>query len=228
MIFDEYSQNYNAVLNRGLSLSGETVDHFAQKRCEYTYNHVRSLGVNVQSIAEFGCGTGNNLFYLRKYFPKSHVLGFDISDESIKRANERFFDDPHVDIKNLLEFQPREHCADLVFVNGVFHHIPVDAHVENLELIQSMLKKNALLILFENNYFSLATRWIMNRVAFDKDAVLINPYRLSARIRQMHFRNTHVKFYFIFPKILSGLRFLEPFCEKIPLGAQYCVFAQKS
>jgi len=227
MIFDEYSQNYNAVLNRGLSLSGETVDYFAQKRIKYTHKYTQSLKINVQSIVEFGCGTGNNLFYLRKYFPKSKILGLDISSESIKKANERFADDQHTDIKNLVEFQP-EDKVDLVFINGVFHHIPAEVHVKNLELIRSMLKKNALLALFENNYFSPATRWIMSRVAFDKDAVLINPYRLLARIRQMYFRNASVKFYFIFPKMLSGLRFLEPFCEEIPLGAQYCIFAQKS
>ena len=175
---------------------------------------------------EFGCGIGNNLFYLRRYFPNSHILGLDISDESIKRANERFADDQNTRIQNLLEFQATNY-ADLVFVNGVFHHIPTDDHVKNLELIRLMLKKNALLALFENNYFNPATRWIMSRVDFDKDAVLINPYRLLDQVCQLHFSNARVKFYFIFPKMFGYLRFVEPYCERIPFGAQYGVFAQK-
>ena len=227
MEFDQYAQDYNIVLNRGLSLSGETVDYFAQKRVEYIHNYIQRLGLDIRSIVEFGCGIGNNLVFLRRYFPDSQILGLDVSDESIRKANERFADDGNTQIQNLSEFQAT-HCADLVFINGVFHHIPAEDHAKNLELIRSILKENALLALFENNYFNPATRWIMNRVAFDKDAVLINPYRLLNQVCRMHFSNARLRFYFIFPKIFNYLRFLESYCEEFPLGAQYCIFAKKS
>ena len=48
--------------------------------------------------------------------------------------------------------------VDLVFVNGVFHHIPPKDHGVNLDYIQSSLKPGGLLVIFENNPFNPGAR----------------------------------------------------------------------
>ncbi len=38
------------------------------------------------TIAEFGCGTGRNLFFLRQHFPEARLVGFELSPSTAARA----------------------------------------------------------------------------------------------------------------------------------------------
>ena len=38
------------------------------------------------TVAEFGCGTGRNLFFLRQHFPEARLVGFELSPSTAARA----------------------------------------------------------------------------------------------------------------------------------------------
>ncbi|MGB5548675.1 MAG: class I SAM-dependent methyltransferase [Polyangiales bacterium] len=38
------------------------------------------------TIVEFGCGTGRNLFFLRRHFPEARLVGFELSPSTAARA----------------------------------------------------------------------------------------------------------------------------------------------
>jgi hypothetical protein len=67
----------------------------------------------------------------------------------------------------------------------------------------------------------------MSRCPFDEDAILISPHGAKAMLRTAGFEVVRTDFRFIFPRVLRGLRKLEDFAYRLPLGAQYQVLCRK-
>ena len=118
-----------------------------------------------------------------------------------------------------------EKAGDLGYVNGVFHHIPAAQHAGWLRHFHRILRPQGTLVVFDNNPFSLPARWVMKRIPFDKDALMVNPYRFSKLMAACGFTPARRRFYFIFPHLLRFLRPAEPLLAVLPLGAQYVLFA---
>lgn len=76
----------------------------------------------VETVIEFGCGDGNQLGYMNY----KRYLGFDISEEALRRCRERFGGDPS---KTFHSYDPRTfvnggaYKADLVVCLDVLYHI---------------------------------------------------------------------------------------------------------
>jgi len=225
--FDKFSQSYNNDLMKGLSLSGESASYFAQKRVHYLRDYLAAAGKSVNSILEFGCGIGNNIEFLAQYFPDSRIIGLDISQESLNIAQERFKNYARITFESAAADSLNGEKVDLVFVNGVFHHITPKDRLQNLHRLHKFLRKGAALCIFENNPFNPGTRWVMKRIPFDRDAVLVNPYTFTKQIQSLGYHNILIQFYFIFPKFLAFLRSLEQYLRNVPFGAQYCLIGFK-
>ena len=56
--FDEYAADYDAALNRGLSLTGESKEYFAMERVKWVSRCLADLGARPSRVLDFGCGTG--------------------------------------------------------------------------------------------------------------------------------------------------------------------------
>lgn len=117
--------------------------------------------------------------------------------------------------------------ADLAYCNRVFHHIPPAERAGVLAKVAGNLKPGGYFALFENNPWSLAARWVMHRIPFDRDAVMVWPKQARRLLSNAGFDIVATRSYFIFPKSLSSLRALERPVERLPLGAQYLVLAVK-
>jgi SAM-dependent methyltransferase len=225
MDFNDFALNYDEALQQGLTLSGETADYFARRRAEEVARYATAVGCRPHTVLEFGCGTGNNVAHLRATLGCRRFIGLDIASEPLDLARHRH---PHPDIafKRVAEFTATD-AADLVFVNGVFHHLHREDHGRTLDIIYSLLASGGLLALFDNNPFNLGARWVMKRIPFDRDARMVSPYRLARCARRVGFVGLTTRFFFIFPSALAALRPLEPRVEHLPIGAQYCLFARK-
>ncbi|MEK6285228.1 MAG: hypothetical protein AABO57_05765 [Acidobacteriota bacterium] len=68
---------------------------------------------------------------------------------------------------------------------------------------------------------------VMRRIPFDRDAIPLAPGEARAMLADAGFTMIGTRYRFYFPKMLSALRPLERFAERMPLGAQYCVLARK-
>lgn len=221
--FDDFAGDYDRALNKGLSLSGEPPDYFASSRVEYTARWLSALGISPRRVVDFGCGVGNSTRHFRRHFPGAGLLGLDVSAASIERAGAVH---GHAARFRLFgEEETGEH--DLVYCNGVFHHIPPAERGAWALRVRDMLIPGGFFALWENNPWNPGTRMVMRRIPFDRDAVPLSAPAARRLLVGAGFEIAGTRFRFYFPRILSALRGLERLGERVPLGAQYCVLARK-
>lgn len=223
-VFDEFATDYDQACELGLSLTGEDRNYFAVRRIDITAKSSRPLR-RIERIIDFGCGVGSSTSHFLEVFPNAEFIGFDPSRESIleARASASY---PRATFACDLA-QNYDETTDLVYCNGVFHHIAPSDRGKNLEHIYRCLKPGGLLAFWENNPWNPGTRWVMSRIPFDRDAIPLSYREAAARIKDAGFSVIHTRSYFYFPRILKFFRRLEPMLTRFPFGGQYCVFAQK-
>jgi SAM-dependent methyltransferase len=223
--FDAYASEYDAALAEGLSVSGESKDFFAQGRVEHLAGRLRELQFHPGSVMDFGCGTGTNSPFLLKLHGVTSLLGVDVSESSLNIARQAI-PDPRAAFSVLNQFQP-DGRFDLVFTNGVFHHIPPAERAGAIDTIFRALRPGGLLAFWENNPWNPGTRYVMSRIPFDRDAITMSAREAQGMIRNGAFDVLRTDFLFIFPKVLGFLRTLEPSLYSFPFGAQYQLLCRK-
>jgi SAM-dependent methyltransferase len=223
--FDAFAQDYDAALQQGLRFTGEDRWYYARGRCSRLAKSLHEAGHKVGRILDFGCGTGTATRCLQEAFPGAKVIGTDPSEESLRVAREdhRGLECAFVTADALAH----EEGCDLAYCNGVFHHIPVEERAAAVDLVWRALKPGGYFALWENNPWNPAVWFVMSRVPFDKDAILLWPRETRARLRQAGFEIVHTRSWFVFPGALKFLRPLEPALSPLPLGGQYVVLARK-
>ena len=186
----------------------------------------RLLGTRPLSrILDYGCGTGSATPYLLSLPGISSLTGVDISDKSLDRARATW-QQPHAEFHNLSTISQLG-SFDLAFCNGVFHHIPLSERAAAFRQIYHALKPNGLFAFWENNPWNPGTRWVMSRIPFDRDAIMLWPWGARRLLSQAGFEIILTHFAFIFPKPLGFLRFAEWPLRHLPFGAQYMLLARK-
>jgi SAM-dependent methyltransferase len=223
--FDAYASEYDAALAEGLSVSGESKDFFAQGRVEHLAGRLSELQFRPASIMDFGCGTGTNTPFLLKLNGVTSLLGVDVSESSLTIAR-RAIPDKRAAFSVLDQYRPDGHY-DLVFTNGVFHHIPPAERAGAIDYIFRALRPGGLLAFWENNPWNPGTRYVMSRIPFDRDAITISAREARGLIHAGGFDVSRTDFLFIFPKMLGFFRTLEPMLSGLPLGAQYQLLCRK-
>lgn len=218
-LFDRAAE-YEAMLNQGISLSGEGQEFFIAGRVEDMRSQIPS---RPRRILDFGCGTGKATAYLSRVFSGAEIVGADLSTDALQHAETNFGSDRvrFVSITELAKFER----FDLCYINGVFHHIVPAERQQTLLMIRNLLNPGAHLALFENNPWNPGARMVMRRIPFDRDAIPLSYLETRRAVRAAGFRVYGTRFLFYLPKSLSPLRFIEPLLVNVPLGAQYYVLA---
>ena len=226
--FDRYAEEYDAALAKGIAISGEDKNFFAQGRIAWTAQYVGQSPTSDAPLAvlDYGCGTGSATPFLISDMGATQVIGVDISSASIRVAK-RDQSAPQAEYFTLSDYSPNQEM-DGAFTNGVFHHIPVPHRQEALDYIYRSLKPDGWFALWENNWLSPATRYVMSRCPFDSDAIPLTP-RIAHNMVLEHggFEIIRTDFRFIFPRVLRFLSVLEPKLAHLPLGTQYLVLCRK-
>lgn len=224
-LFDK-STEYDEMLNKGISLSGEDKYFFIRGRFLDLVKNLPS-GKKTGRLLDFGCGVGDATLLMKQYFPEAEITGVDTAAKAIKYAN---YNNSAVGTIRYLEIKDFmfKNEFDLCFVNGVFHHIPIDQRAGAVKMIYDSLKPGGLLALFENNPLNPGTKMVMSRIPFDKDAITLVPNETRKMLTSAGFKiKIKPRFLFYFPRVLGLLRPLEKFFVHIPLGAQYYFLAEK-
>ena len=115
-LFDRAAE-YEAMLNQGIGLSGESQEFFIAGRIE----DMRSRVPSPRRVLDFGCGTGKACAHLASVFPQADIVGADLSDDALRHARTNFASD-RVSFANIADL-PQFERFDLCYINGVFHHI---------------------------------------------------------------------------------------------------------
>lgn len=221
--FDAVAGHYEQELNEGLRLSGESPEYFAARRVDWT---ARSLaGESIRRVLDFGCGVGLAAPLLAAHFQPSTLWGFDPAAAAIQRARR---DHPGAPFQFTTDSDTLPAGEfDLTYCNGVFHHIPLIERARALATIERTLRPGGWLALWENNPWNPGTRWVMSRIPFDRDAVVLSPPECRRMLRSAGFEILRTDAWFLFPRALGWLRPLETLVHRLPLGGQYLVLARK-
>jgi len=223
--FDAYASTYDAALNRGLALSGESKEYFAHARIAWTAGRLAARAFRPQHVLDYGCGTGGSAPLLLEQFAAATVTGVDESIESIAEAR-REHTDAHFRFHSIDEQQPASQ-HDLVYCNGVFHHIEPALRPHALAYISQSLKPNGYFAFWENNPWNPGTRMVMRRIPFDRDAKPLSAPSARRLLAANGFEIVRTDFLFVFPHALAMFRPLEARLTRLPAGAQYIVLCRK-
>jgi len=222
--FDAYAAEYDAVLARGISISGEDKNYFAKGRVVWLARCLARLEKHPRTAMDFGCGTGSATPFLLNELQLDLLLGVDASAQSLAIARDRHGDAAR--FLPLAEYRP-ESLFDLVFCNGVFHHISPRDRVAAVDMVYSSLRPGGLFAFCENNPWNPGTRYVMRRIPFDHNAMTLSPPAARRLLRERGFEVLRTDFLFFFPRFLAWLRSLESALARLPVGAQYQILCQK-
>ena len=224
-LFDRAAE-YDAMLQRGLQLSGEGKRYFQLGRLQ-ALTATLPARFRPARVLDFGCGLGDTAELLAETFPGATVVGTDTALAALDHARR------HHAAGGAIRFLPTSELAgqepfDLVYLNGVLHHVPLDQRPEVAELLHRSLAPGGCCALFENHPFNPGTRLVMRRIPFDRDARTLHAAQARRLLRGAGFGAAMAtRYLFVFPRFLRLLRPLEPYLARLPLGAQYLVLAQR-
>jgi SAM-dependent methyltransferase len=222
--FDELAESYEATLDEGLAVTGEGSHYFARGRIAWLRRSLRPAGPPAV-VMDYGCGTGSATPYLLDVLQAGRVVGVDVSARSIQTAA-RAWASTRASF-SVLAVDPPE-AVDLVFCNGVFHHIPPGCRADAVRYVHRALRPGGLFAFWENNPWNPGTQLVMRRLPFDRDAVTIAAPEARRLLREGGFDVISRTFLFVFPSALKWCRGLEPALSGLPLGGQYQLLARKA
>ena len=223
-LFDNYSDSYNDALATALEPSGESREYFAKERLKWLKKCLIGLKENPRVILDFGCGDGSTTPLLQENLQADTAVGVDVSIKSLDFARKHF-------ANSRVTYTPIEALGlekiDLAYCNGVFHHIPPRQRSFALAFVNASLRLGGLFAFWENNPWNPATRYVMSRCAFDRDAIMLSPPEARRLLREGGFEIIRTDFRFIFPHTLRAFRKFEDFVFPFPFGSQYQILCRK-
>jgi SAM-dependent methyltransferase len=224
-LFDQYAAAYEQALSNAIAPSGEGREYFAQGRVALLKHCLDQIKESPRTVLDFGCGDGATTPLLLQKLNAESATGVDVSAKSLELARKRYAN-ANLRYESIDQFQA---CGqmDLAYCNGVFHHIAPDHRAEALSMVNRALRNGGLFSFWENNPWSLATRYVMSRCAFDRDAILVAPPEARGLLRESGFEVLRTDFRFIFPRALRALRKFEDLVHRVPLGTQYQVLCRR-
>jgi SAM-dependent methyltransferase len=222
--FNAYAGSYESALQRGVGLSGEDSSFFAQGRVDWLRGLLTKLGAPSHTLLDFGCGNGSTAPLLLELPGAENLIGTDVSDALLEVAR-REHGSERAEFVSLDEL-PRGR-VDLVYCNGVFHHVAPPKRAVALVHVRDALRPGGLFAMWENNPWNPGTRLVMRRIPFDRDAVTLSAPQTRRMLRASGFEIVRTDFLFVFPRALRALRTFERHLARAPLGAQYLVLARR-
>lgn len=223
--FDSYADDYDDQLGHGLAATGEDKTYFANGRIELLSSRLGEVSANVGTVLDYGCGTGGAAKLFFEHLGCGEYVGVDESARSIALAaaaptelNTRF--------DTVSSFRPKADI-DVAYANGVFHHIDPQDRGAAASLVHSALRPGGYFALWDNNPWNPGARYVMKRVPFDRDAIMLSAPEARRMLSDAGFEIIGTDFLFIFPAFLSAMRFVERPLSKLPIGGQFQVLARK-
>lgn len=225
--FDQYAGSYQEELNSSLAISGQSHDFFVQDKIRHLGRLFSSATPDSSSlnVLDVGCGVGLGHPQVADLVQSLH--GVDVSSESIRVAQEshasisyQAYDGQHLPFEN--------DTFDAAYTICVMHHVPPTQWRDFLVEMHRVIKPGGQVIVIEHNPFNPATQWIVRNNELDKDAVLLNPFRLKTLFSECELEWRETRFTLFTPFGHPLFRLLDEMLWWLPLGAQYVMEARKS
>lgn len=226
MSFDAHSHDYREKVNRALAGTGTDSQLVLEAKATLALELLeRRLGPTSKlKLLDVGCGIGAMHPLLEPHLGELH--GVDPAAEAIARAAE---DNPGVRYRAFdgvtLPFDDGSFDAALAVC--VMHHVPPARWSGFLREIARVLRPGGVLLVFEHNPLNPATRWIVNRCEFDRDAVLLSWRTVRRLAPEAGLKPEEDRTLLYLPVRSQLVRRLERPLGRFPFGAQYYVALTK-
>ncbi len=218
--FDEYADRYEGLLKEQLGFFSKDRGYFSEYKVALAAAH---MPIPPATILDFGCGIGLSLPYLKQHFPNAQLFATDLSEKSLAHVRKHF-----ADVSVLLDGEVDGKSFDMIFVSGVFHHVPVEQRERVAKRLATLLSGRGELFVFEHNPFNPVTRHMVSTCPFDDDAVLISLKDMKRLLGDAaELQLTGSGYCLFFPQAMQRLRSFEKRLRKIPLGGQYFIVGRK-
>lgn len=222
--FDAHAAAYDADLEQGLKLTGADKAYYARERIAWLKDSAAAAGVaRVDRVLDFGFGDGDAAPLLRDILGAREVVGVEVSAAMLNTARARH---PWARFE-LMDAMPTLGAFDVAYCNGVFHHIPVAERAGAVRRVRDALRVGGVFGLWENHPWNPGTRFVMSRVSFDRDAIMLSPPETRRLLNANGLRTLRTDHRFIFPGGLAVLKPIERLLSRLPIGGQYQVLARK-
>jgi ubiquinone/menaquinone biosynthesis C-methylase UbiE len=225
--FDSFAEDYDRLHELNIAVTGEKPEYFHEYKVRVLREMTRARGLEPRKLLDFGVGIGNSLPFLRRYFPGAELTGADVSARSLEVAAGRF---PGVATGLWIEGEriPAEvGTFDAAFSACVFHHIAHEEHGLWLEELRRVTRVGGVLAVFEHNPLNPLTVRAVNTCPFDENARLVRAGEMVERFKASGWREVEMRYHVFFPHALAGLRGLEKWMGRVPLGGQFSVSGVK-
>jgi len=222
--FDDFAETYSEILEASLAATGNNAEYFMRRRIEITGQHLTRLGAVTTELMDFGCGVGLATSCLLETLRAKQVVGVDVSRKILAEAARR---NPggRANFAHPGDFTG---SVDLVFCNGVFHHIEPAQRAKSLLFIHNALKVGGFFAFWENNPWNPGTRYVMRKCDFDADARTLSPRDAQRLLRENGFKMVMMTSAFFFPRVLKIFRKFEHCLSPTLLGGQYLILCRKN
>ena len=218
--FDEYADRYEELLQGQLAFFSKDRGYFSEYKVALAAEH---CPMPPARVLDFGCGIGLSLPFLTRYFPTAQIFATDLSERSLAYVKKNF-----PDATVLPDGDLDGNAYDIIFVSGVFHHVPTHQREAVMRRLAELLVTGGRLFVFEHNPFNPVTRRMVATCPFDEDAELITFGSMKRLVTGVGGLQLPAAGYCLFfPQSLSGLRPLEKFLYWLPGGGQYFVVGSK-
>jgi SAM-dependent methyltransferase len=223
--FNQYASNYEAVINDYIGFFGQPQEFYTRAKADHLRHILDAKGrTKPLDVLDIGCGHGLIHPYLSG---TSHRLtGIDVAESAIEMARQM---NPHVEynVYDGLRLPYRDEAFDLLFTICVMHHVAVDQRGTFLSEAHRVLRPGGTFVIFEHNKLNPLVQWIVARIPFDRNAVLMTSWHTQKLVRNAGFREINCNYILFFPLDAAPLRRVEAYLGWLPMGAQYCVAATK-
>ena len=225
--FDLIADEYYSQLSKSVQITGESPEYFSEYKIRDLHNFIDINGEKSNYIFDFGCGIGNSIPYMRKYFKESHLICGDVSERSIEIAKQRF---PGNETYNLIDekIHLSNQSQDIVFTACVFHHIDENDHVFWLNELRRITKNGGIITIFEHNPYNPLTLKVVKDCPFDVNAKLISSKNLIEKVEKAGWTFIKLDYKLFFPAFLKYFRRYESKLANIPIGGQYMLIAKNN
>lgn len=225
--FDDYAEAYREHVAKALPPGVGEVDAFARVKVWHLIRAIDAVFPRNREVQILGAGCGIGLTdrYLKVAY--RNITGFDVSPKSVElaaRANPELCYRCEPD--GVLPFA--DGSFDVVFAVCVVHHVPPAQWVDFFRQLHRVLKPEGLLAIYEHNPWNPATRWVVSRCEFDRDAVLLSSSKCRALAKEAGFSSPRTRNLLFLP-LESPLWCLweRRLFSRLPIGAQYEFTARK-
>jgi SAM-dependent methyltransferase len=223
--FNEYASDYEAVINDYVGVFGQPQEFYTRAKADHlqrileTKRRTRPL-----DVLDIGCGHG----LIHPYLSGTgyRLTGIDVAGNAIEMARRR---NPHVnyDVYDGSRLPYADETFDVIFTICVMHHLPVDLRDIFVSESRRVLRSGGRFVIFEHNKLNPLVRWIVARIPFDRNAVLLTSWHTQKLVRNAGFREIECNYILFFPFNVAPLRRIEAYLGRLPMGAQYYVAATK-